>query len=282
MIPSLEKSSRSAIRRLVLSGIISLKGNRYGLSVNITQSASFEEIKKETADYFKSASKMFGNEKIALSFEGKPLSNSERSELCDIIRDNCSLNILCVMDFNAGTEERFKKAVEKFDILEQREEPEIKEEQEAQTEDVSEPEASSEDETQELIATEIPVDENFDYSKVAKFYKGNVRSGVVLNEETSLVILGDVNPGGDVVSKGNIIILGALKGNAFAGSEGNRDAFVVALNMEPMQIRIADIIARSSDRSSQKEEHEPKIAVVRNEAIAIELISRTVLNDIKI
>ena len=265
-----------------MSGIISLKGNRYGLSVNITQSASFEDIKKETADYVKSASKMFGNEKIALSFEGKPLSNSERSELCDIIRDNCSLNILCVMDFNAGTEERFKKAVEKYDIIDRHEEQEAVKEEEVQSENSAVAEDALEEVNPGTVSSVIPVDENFDYSKVAKFYKGNVRSGVVLNEETSLVILGDVNPGGDVVSKGNIIILGALKGNSFAGSEGNRDAFVVALNMEPMQIRIADIIARSSDRSGQKEEQEPKIAVVRNEAIAIELISRTVLNDIKI
>ena len=71
----------------------------------------------------------------------------------------------------------------------------------------------------------------------------------MLETESSVVILGDVNPGGKVVACGNVIVLGSLKGNIFAGASGNENAFVVALDMDPMQIKIADIIARSSDSS---------------------------------
>ena len=78
-----------------------------------------------------------------------------------------------------------------------------------------------------------------DYS-TGQFFKGNLRSGQVLDVETSIIIIGDVKAGAKVVSKGNVIILGALRGNVYAGSAGNHDAFVVALDMEPMQIRIAD------------------------------------------
>ena len=85
-----------------------------------------------------------------------------------------------------------------------------------------------------------------------RFYKGTLRSGQVLESETSIIILGDVNPGARVISKGNVVVLGAMKGNAFVGAAGNESAFVAALSMDPMQIRIGDVIARSSDKGQAK------------------------------
>lgn len=259
-----------------MNGVISLKGNKYGLSVNISEDASFEEIKIGTAEYFKSASKMFKKEKIAIAFEGKPLTDDERNQLVDIIRDNCSLDILCVMDFNSQTEERFRRAVQKYDMPDFISETIEKIRQEEEKKPAKE-EAESK-------AGDALFSENGDISKVARFFKGNVRSGMVINEESSLVILGDINPGGEIYSAGNIIILGSLKGKAFAGINGNQNAFVFALNMDPIQIRIADKIGRAADpgktKSANTDEHEPKIALVKDNAIAIELVSRTVLNDI--
>ena len=52
-----------------------------------------------------------------------------------------------------------------------------------------------------------------DYSNTGQFYKGNLRSGQVLDVETSIIIIGDIKPGAKVISKGNVIILGSLKGN---------------------------------------------------------------------
>ncbi|MGN1085125.1 MAG: septum site-determining protein MinC, partial [Lachnospiraceae bacterium] len=122
-----------------------------------------------------------------------------------------------------------------------------------------------------------------------QFYKGNLRSGQVLETETSIVIIGDVNQGATVTSKGNIIVLGALFGNVYAGAGGNQDAFVMALELDPVQIRIADTIARAPDKvgkmlwKREKEKaKEPKIAFRSGENIFIEPVSRTVLNDIKL
>jgi septum site-determining protein MinC len=262
-----------------MSGIISLKGNKYGLSVNIGLSASFEEIKAETAEYFKHASKLFGKEKIAIGFEGKPLSVAERDELVDIIKQNCTLDILCIMDFNSGTEERFRRAVQKYDMPDFISETLMKNALRAEAQATRSEEAAEAEEKEK-----VDFAENGDVSKIARFYKGNVRSGMIINEESSLVILGDINPGGEIYSAGSIIILGSLKGKAFAGINGNSNAFVFALNMDPIQIRIADKIGRASDSDSKKsaenDEHEPKIALVKDNAIAIELVSRTVLNDI--
>lgn len=55
-----------------------------------------------------------------------------------------------------------------------------------------------------------------------EFYKGTLRSGQVLKCDTSIVIIGDVNPGAKIIAKGNIVILGSLKGNAYAGAAGMR------------------------------------------------------------
>lgn len=118
-----------------------------------------------------------------------------------------------------------------------------------------------------------------------RFYKGTLRSGQVLESETSIVILGDVNPGARVVSKGNVIVLGTLKGNVYVGASGNESAFVAALSMDPMQIRIGDVIARSSDSRpvrKKKTDDTPKIAFVEEGNIYIEPITKEVLNDINL
>lgn len=109
------------------------------------------------------------------------------------------------------------------------------------------------------------------------FYKGTLRSGQVLEAENSIVVLGDVNPGAKVISKGNVIVLGALKGTIFAGASGNESAFVAALEMTPMQIRIGDIVARSEDSKSKKVEKEAKIAFVEEGYIYMEPLNRNAI-----
>lgn len=117
-----------------------------------------------------------------------------------------------------------------------------------------------------------------DYNSVnARLYRGNLRSGQSVEMETGVIILGDVNPGASVISNGNIIILGALKGMAYAGAGGNKDCFVIALDMNPMQIRIADVIARAPDKPD-KSGHAPKVAYLDNGAICITEYSKDIVN----
>lgn len=119
-------------------------------------------------------------------------------------------------------------------------------------------------------------------SKIAVFHKGNLRSGQQLESDQSIIYVGDINPGAAITSNGNIIILGALKGTAFAGASGNRDAFVFALDMNPMQIRIADTIARSPDNPDRNPVKESKIAFLEDDNIYIESVTKSVLNDLRI
>lgn len=121
-------------------------------------------------------------------------------------------------------------------------------------------------------------------SHTGQFYKGTLRSGQMLESDSSLIILGDVNPGAKVIAKGNVIILGALKGNVYAGAGGNEDSFVVALFMAPIQIRIGDTIARSNDsaRKNKVLSKDAMIAFVEDGNIYIEKLDKDTLGDIRL
>lgn len=116
------------------------------------------------------------------------------------------------------------------------------------------------DEIQQLIKKYIDVKINFDsprtlglhgitktYNKEiatseTKFHRGAVRSGQKIEYEGSLVVLGDVNDGAEVIAGENIVILGILRGLAHAGAKGNKDAMIAASSIEAPQLRISNII----------------------------------------
>lgn len=94
-----------------------------------------------------------------------------------------------------------------------------------------------------------------------------VRSGVEIRHPGTIVILGDLNPGGSVVAQGDIFIWGRLRGVAHAGSTGNRNCRIMALQMEPTQLRIADAVARAP--ATPPTQFYPEVAYVASEGIRI-------------
>ena len=76
------------------------------------------------------------------------------------------------------------------------------------------------------------------------FHRGTLRSGEYLDSPGDLLILGDVNPGAIVSAEGDVFIWGKLLGIAHAGSKGNSQAKIAALQLQPVQLRIADKVAR--------------------------------------
>ncbi|SFA68954.1 septum site-determining protein MinC [Lentibacillus halodurans] len=78
-----------------------------------------------------------------------------------------------------------------------------------------------------------------------------VRSGQILENVGDLLLIGDVNPGGKVITSGNVFVMGNLLGIAHAGANGDRDAVIAASYMKPSQLRIADYISRAPDYESE-------------------------------
>ena len=96
---------------------------------------------------------------------------------------------------------------------------------------------------------------------------GPIRSGVILEHRGHVVVFGDVNPGAEVRAEGNIIVLGRMRGIAHAGI--GRDAgFILALRLEPQQLRISRMVARAAD--SDAGAREPEIAHITGEHITVE------------
>lgn len=127
------------------------------------------------------------------------------------------------------------------------------------------------DEIQELIKKYLDVQIKFDsprtlglhgiiktYNKEiaiseTKFHRGAVRSGQKLEFEGSIVIMGDVNDGAEVIAGDNIVILGALRGLAHAGAKGNVNAIIVASSIDAPQLRIANIIKEREKEEIQED-----------------------------
>ena len=96
---------------------------------------------------------------------------------------------------------------------------------------------------------------------------GTVRSGERISSNGNLCIIGDVNPGAIVSAKKNIYVWGKLLGIAFAGKSGNKNASIASLYLNPLQLRIADVIAIGP--KDKPKNCYPEIAVIDNQTIII-------------
>ena len=113
-----------------------------------------------------------------------------------------------------------------------------------------------------------------------QFYKGTLKNHQVLETESSIVVLGDVYPGSTIISTRNIIILGGLYGEAYAGGNGDEEHYVVALEMEPESLQIGDFKYKPNEKGNKwsiKPKVKPKIAYVKNERIIIEPLTKELL-----
>ncbi len=217
---------------------VTLKSNPYGLILNLDPGLPFEELCAAVAEKFHSSAAFFKNAKLALTFRGRVLTQEQESRLIEAIVENSSLEIICVVDEDKGTEEYYRKAV--THSLEKKEEGD------------------------------------------GQFYRGTLRSGQVLETEKSVVIIGDVNPGAQVVSKGSIVILGCCMGNIYAGAAGDRSCFAAALTMKPMQVRIADKAARSAIvKKTDTGEYpvEPMIVFIKDDHLKVKPITNDTLGE---
>ena len=140
------------------------------------------------------------------------------------------------------------------------------------------------DQIQELIKNNIDVEIDFDMPKSlglssitrtfskeiavseTKFHRGSLRSGQKMESEGSLVILGDVNSGAEVIASDNIVVLGALRGLAHAGAKGNKQAIISAGLLDTVQIRIANVI-KEIDREEEPLHKQAYVSIIDNEIV---------------
>jgi septum site-determining protein MinC len=99
------------------------------------------------------------------------------------------------------------------------------------------------------------------------YLQTTLRSGAEIRHPGTVILVGDLNPGSAIVAGGDILIWGRLRGLAHAGSEGNDRCLIFALQMEPTQLRIADVVARPPGAPPQP--FYPEVAYVTPQGIRI-------------
>ena len=140
------------------------------------------------------------------------------------------------------------------------------------------------DEIQTLIKNLIDVEIDFDMPKSlglssirrafdreiatseTKFHHGSLRSGQKMETEGSIVIIGDVNSGAEVIASDNIVVLGSLRGLAHAGAKGNKQAIIAAGLLDTVQIRISNIV-KEINRDEEPMHKQAYVCVIDDKTI---------------
>ncbi|MBG0783917.1 MAG: septum site-determining protein MinC [Anaerolineaceae bacterium] len=94
-----------------------------------------------------------------------------------------------------------------------------------------------------------------------------MRSGFKVAYQGHVVVIGDVNPGAEIIASGSIVVWGHLRGTVHAGAEGDEAAVICALDLSPMQLRIGSHVAVSPPQSGKPQ---PEIASVKENQIIAE------------
>ena len=208
-----------------------------GINLVMREDAEMEEILRELAMKFSEARNFFGTSSMALSMEGRKVTETEEIRILDTIRQNSNVRIVCIVGRDEETNKNYIKALQHM-----------------------EKKLTGGDEGQ--------------------FYKGSLKNREVIETENSIVVLGDVYPGSAVISAGNIIILGGLYGEAYAGGSGIEDCYIVALEMEPERIKIGDFKYKTNAKQSKwgiRPKVQPKIAHLKNGKIVFDPLTKELL-----
>ncbi len=186
------------------------KGIPDGIIIILDEKIPFCSLKEVFLKKVNQAKNFFEDANISITFKGRELSENEEMELLEIISNQSGLNI-SFLDNRENLNNTNKNTLEKH-----------------KEKLIEEPKK----EIHSLI-----FNNNQTY-----YHKGSLRSGQRIDFSGSVVVIGDVNPGAQILAEGNVIILGKLKGFAHAGCKGAEDCFIAALHMKPTQLIIKESI----------------------------------------
>lgn len=213
-----------------------IKSFQHGISLHLSATENMDDILDKIAFKFKESAAFFKDAKMVLSIEGRELSDEEEKAVIDTIENNSDIKILCLIGKDSETENQILKALDQYQNI-----------------------GNAEQE-----------------QNLGQFYKGSLKNGQILETDSSIIILGDVNPGSHVISKKDIIIIGGLYGNAYAGSGGEEGHYIIALDISAECLKIDNHKQNVGKKAKWpiKPKYQPKIAHVVQDELIIEVISK--------
>jgi septum site-determining protein MinC len=198
---------------------IEVKGIKNGLLIEL-KNGDWEEQEKALMSHIDANQAFFKGAKLVLDVGDRPLKSPQLSSLRGELSDR-EIKLKAVLSSSLVTE----RASQDLGL-------EIKIDQ------------SSHQDEKTTIDSMLDGDE-------AVFLERTLRSGHKVSYPGHIVVLGDVNPGAELIAGGNIIVWGKLRGVVHAGASGDLNAVVCALDLSPTQLRIADKISVSPPRKGK-------------------------------
>jgi septum site-determining protein MinC len=218
-----------------LASLIQIKGLRDGLLVSIAD-APWEEQRAALLEQIDGQPAFFHGARLALDVGTQVVKVNEMVELRDRLSER-SVSLWAVVSESPTTE----KTAQLLGLATRISKPRPEEARSFEVQDLGE--------------------------GTALFLNKTLRSGARVEFAGHVVVLGDVNPGAEIVAEGNVVIWGRLRGAVHAGSKGDESAVVCALDFLPMRLQVAgDAMLTSEARESGR----PEMAFIQDERVIIE------------
>ena len=193
---------------------VTIKGKENGLEITLSEKSTYPLLREELLEKLKTNKGFFKGSQTKVVIRGKSLSQAQRKEIKRVFAMDYGIEDVMYgdeADLLRGVELSIESAAKQGGTL-----------------------PRSRDNTEEM---ELVSNAYFDAESV--FINSTVRSGQRIEAEGDIVIIGDVNPGAEVIAGGSIAVFGKLRGLAHAGCSGRRDVCVAAIYMYPKQLRIS-------------------------------------------
>lgn len=240
---NLEREEKQSVQ-----GNIAIKGTRNGLLLTLEPETPFSELLNALSHRLSEAPGFFRGASLALDTRRRDLRTNERTQLEELLA-NYQMSVTSLEQALKAKEEE-EQRIAQATILEVTPMPAIAIEFQS-----------------EQPPTQIERLDPRD-SDDTLFLRRTIRSGQAVQHASNIVIVGDVNPGAEIIAGGDIIVWGALRGMVHAGYPNNESAMVCSLALAPVQLRIAHLLSRPPD--GYQVQARPEFATIKSGQIVVE------------
>lgn len=246
-----------------MEGAISIKGTREGLVIALGQ-GEMEPLCDELARHLKQQGAFFRGGVVTIDAASRPLTPEDLVRLKELLAEY-SMVLRSVTASNTQTVQSAASLGLHIAGGRHQEEPPARQEasERAGQPPITPPAA-------EPAALEDGAEAISRAGARGLVMRRRLRAGQTVRHSGSVVILGDVNAGSEIIAGGDIVVWGRLRGTAHAGCLGNTSAVVCALDLGPLQLRIADIVTRPDEGVATATGTYPEVAYVRDHTIIVE------------
>lgn len=237
---------------------VQFKGTKGGLLVRFDEGEDFEKLKERLAERLDAAQKFFHGSAVTIDIGNRILTTKQLLELEALFASRYGVRVLQVVNGGLDQGSSLDELSSSDNSNQQSDRPSIVREM-----------AKEGDEGYKHTPLNPLGTLMKNFSGDTLLIKRTVRSGQRISYNGNVVILGDVNPGAEVIATGDILVMGNLRGIVHAGAKGDNQASVVAFRLWPTQLRIGNIISRAPD-GEHGQPGIPEIARVRDGEVVID------------